>query len=153
MAGVVIGRGLFVRARRALVQSLRAGAGGAGDEARAAERRRIAREMHDVLAHRLSLLSVHAGALEFRPDARLRRSPSPISPRSSRSRARRGCGSPRRSSWARRHRRPRPGELRDRPALHLSVPTVKAHVSRLLDKLDVDNRVQIALLVQAAGER
>ena len=30
-------------------------------------------------------------------------------------------------------------------ALHLSVPTVKAHVSRLLDKLDVDNRVQIAL--------
>jgi DNA-binding NarL/FixJ family response regulator len=36
-------------------------------------------------------------------------------------------------------------------ALHLSVPTVKAHVSRLLDKLDVDNRVQIALLVQAAS--
>jgi DNA-binding NarL/FixJ family response regulator len=36
-------------------------------------------------------------------------------------------------------------------ALHLSVATVKAHVSRLLDKLDVDNRVQIALLVQAAG--
>jgi signal transduction histidine kinase len=37
--------------------------------ARQAERTRIAREMHDVLAHRLSLLSVHAGALEFRPDA------------------------------------------------------------------------------------
>ena len=37
-------------------------------------------------------------------------------------------------------------------ALHLSIATVKAHVSRLLDKLDVDNRVQIALLVQAAGE-
>jgi DNA-binding NarL/FixJ family response regulator len=37
-------------------------------------------------------------------------------------------------------------------ALHLSVPTVKGHVSRLLDKLDVDNRVQIALLVQVAGE-
>ena len=36
-------------------------------------------------------------------------------------------------------------------ALHLSVPTVKAHVSRLLDKLDVDNRVQIALLVKDAG--
>jgi len=38
-------------------------------ETRAAERQRIAREMHDVLAHRLSLLSVHAGALEFHPDA------------------------------------------------------------------------------------
>ena len=25
--------------------------------------------MHDVLAHRISLLSLHAGALEFRPDA------------------------------------------------------------------------------------
>jgi DNA-binding NarL/FixJ family response regulator len=37
-------------------------------------------------------------------------------------------------------------------ALHLSVATVKGHVSRLLDKLDVDNRVQIALLVQDAGE-
>ncbi len=36
--------------------------------------------------------------------------------------------------------------------LHLSVATVKGHVSRLLDKLEVDNRVQIALLVQAAGE-
>jgi DNA-binding NarL/FixJ family response regulator len=36
--------------------------------------------------------------------------------------------------------------------LHLSIPTVKAHVSRLLDKLEVDNRVQIALLVEAAGE-
>ena len=36
-------------------------------------------------------------------------------------------------------------------SLHLSVPTIKAHVSRLLDKLGVDNRVQIALLVQHAG--
>jgi DNA-binding NarL/FixJ family response regulator len=37
--------------------------------------------------------------------------------------------------------------------LHLSVATVKAHVSRLLDKLEVDNRVQIALLVQRAAGR
>jgi DNA-binding NarL/FixJ family response regulator len=37
--------------------------------------------------------------------------------------------------------------------LHLSVATVKGHVSRLLDKLEVDNRVQIALLVQEAGEQ
>jgi DNA-binding NarL/FixJ family response regulator len=36
--------------------------------------------------------------------------------------------------------------------LHLSVATVKGHVSRLLDKLEVENRVQIALLVQAARE-
>jgi len=68
-AGVVIGWGLFVRARRELVRSLRERAERAEVEARAAERRRIAREMHDVLAHRISLLSVHAGALEFRPDA------------------------------------------------------------------------------------
>jgi signal transduction histidine kinase len=39
------------------------------EEARAAERRRIAREMHDVLAHRISMVSVHAGALEYHPDA------------------------------------------------------------------------------------
>jgi regulatory LuxR family protein len=32
----------------------------------------------------------------------------------------------------------------------MSVATVKAHVSRLLVKLGVDNRVQIALLVQDA---
>ena len=35
--------------------------------------------------------------------------------------------------------------------LHMSVATVKAHVSRLLTKLDASNRVQIALLVQDAG--
>jgi signal transduction histidine kinase len=69
LSGVVLGWGLFVRARRELVQSLRAQGDRAAEEAREAERRRIAREMHDVLAHRLSLLSVHAGALEFRPDA------------------------------------------------------------------------------------
>ena len=69
LTGVALGWGLFVRARRQLVRSLRDQIDGTGDEARAAERRRIAREMHDVLAHRLSLLSVHAGALEFRPDA------------------------------------------------------------------------------------
>jgi DNA-binding NarL/FixJ family response regulator len=34
--------------------------------------------------------------------------------------------------------------------LYLSVPTVKAHISRLLVKLDLENRVQIALLVQQA---
>jgi DNA-binding NarL/FixJ family response regulator len=37
--------------------------------------------------------------------------------------------------------------------LHVSVATVKAHVSRLLTKLDLDNRVQIALLVHHAVGR
>jgi signal transduction histidine kinase len=69
LTGVVLGWGLFVRARRELVRSLNERAERGEVEARAAERRRIAREMHDVLAHRISLLSVHAGALEFRPDA------------------------------------------------------------------------------------
>ena len=35
--------------------------------------------------------------------------------------------------------------------LYLSVPTVKAHVSRLFDKLLVTNRVQIAICVHDAG--
>ncbi len=35
--------------------------------------------------------------------------------------------------------------------LHMSVATVKAHVSRLLVKLEVENRVQVALLVQTAA--
>ena len=33
---------------------------------------------------------------------------------------------------------------------HLSLATVKGHVSALLMKLDLDNRVQIALMVQDA---
>ncbi|MER7499985.1 histidine kinase [Nonomuraea pusilla] len=61
--------GIVVRARRQLVWSLRQRALTAAGEARRLERERIAREMHDVLAHRLSMLSLHAGALEFRPDA------------------------------------------------------------------------------------
>jgi DNA-binding NarL/FixJ family response regulator len=36
-------------------------------------------------------------------------------------------------------------------ALHLSVPTVKTHVSGILAKLDLNNRVQIALLAHDAG--
>jgi DNA-binding NarL/FixJ family response regulator len=35
--------------------------------------------------------------------------------------------------------------------LYLSVATVKAHVSRVLAKLGLDNRTQIALLVHDAG--
>jgi signal transduction histidine kinase len=68
--------GAFVRVRRDLVLSLRERARTLQEEqtlrvseARRAERTRIAREMHDVLAHRISLLAVHAGALEFNPDA------------------------------------------------------------------------------------
>ncbi len=37
-------------------------------QARAAERTRIAREMHDVLAHRISLVAMHASALNYRSD-------------------------------------------------------------------------------------
>ncbi|WP_433347852.1 sensor histidine kinase [Micromonospora sp. CA-111912] len=74
--GSVLAWGMFVRARRQLILSLRDRADRAEAEqqlrvaqARQLERTRIAREMHDVLAHRISLLSLHAGALEFRPDA------------------------------------------------------------------------------------
>ncbi|MBX9396677.1 sensor histidine kinase [Streptomyces sp. TRM72054] len=72
----VIGWGMLVRSKRQLMFSLRDRAQRAETEAhlRAEQAQRlareaIAREMHDVLAHRLTLLSVHAGALEFRPDA------------------------------------------------------------------------------------
>lgn len=68
--------GLYARSRRALVASLTERAAAAEREAqqRAEENERearsaLAREMHDVLGHRLSLLSVHAGALAYHPDA------------------------------------------------------------------------------------
>ncbi|MFI2779594.1 sensor histidine kinase [Streptomyces sp. ALB3] len=68
--------GMVVRSRRHLVVTLRERAHRAeaeaalrAEKAQRLAREAIAREMHDVLAHRLTLLSVHAGALEFRPDA------------------------------------------------------------------------------------
>jgi DNA-binding NarL/FixJ family response regulator len=36
--------------------------------------------------------------------------------------------------------------------LYMSIATVKAHVSRILEKLELNNRVQIALLTHDAGE-
>ncbi|KAB2346201.1 sensor histidine kinase [Actinomadura rudentiformis] len=74
--GALVGWGALARSRRALLESLRERArraeaeqGRRVAEARMLERTRIAREMHDVLAHRLSLLATYAGALEYRPDA------------------------------------------------------------------------------------
>ena len=73
--GVIVLTGLYIGGRRQLLQSLRNQARSAEREnqahihtARADERTRIAREMHDVLAHRLSLVALHAGALEYRTD-------------------------------------------------------------------------------------
>ncbi|WP_221584724.1 sensor histidine kinase [Microbacterium sp. G2-8] len=67
--------GLYIGARRALVASLHERALEAERErelqvsaAQAGERTRIAREMHDVLAHRISLVAMHAGALAYRED-------------------------------------------------------------------------------------
>ena len=76
LAAAVVCWGMFVRARRQLVLSLRDRVARAeseqqlrAEQARHLERERIAREMHDLLAHRISLVSMHAGALEFRSDA------------------------------------------------------------------------------------
>jgi signal transduction histidine kinase len=74
--GALLGWGALARSRRALLISLyeraqraEAEQGRRVAEARMAERRTLAREMHDVLAHRLSLVATHAGALEYRPDS------------------------------------------------------------------------------------
>lgn len=72
----LLGWGALNQARWALLASLRERARRAEEdrdrrvaEARTAERALIAREMHDVLAHRLTLVATYAGALEYRPDA------------------------------------------------------------------------------------
>ncbi|WP_224390379.1 histidine kinase [Pseudonocardia sp. ICBG1293] len=72
---VSVTAGLLTGIRRAMVDDLRERLDRAEaeralreDQARADERRRIAGEMHDRLGHRLSLLSVHAGALALRGD-------------------------------------------------------------------------------------
>ena len=75
VVAAVVAVGSSVGADRARVQSLRDRAETSEREqqarvaaARASERTRIAREMHDVLAHRISLVAMHAGALTYRPD-------------------------------------------------------------------------------------
>ncbi|PRX96119.1 sensor histidine kinase [Allonocardiopsis opalescens] len=75
ITALVLAWGMRVRARRELVEELRRRAESAeaedaarAERLRAEERERIAGEMHDVLAHRISLVSLHAGALEIRPD-------------------------------------------------------------------------------------
>jgi signal transduction histidine kinase len=71
----MLGWGQFVGSRRELMWNLRQRAERAeaeqelrASEARATERTRIAREMHDVVAHRISNVSMRAGALAFRDD-------------------------------------------------------------------------------------
>ena len=71
----VVVLGMYVGSRRELEANLRDQAARAkaeqeqrAEQARAAERARIAREMHDALAHRISLVSIHAGALTYRDD-------------------------------------------------------------------------------------
>ena len=67
--------GLYTAVRRALLAELReraeqaeSGRAAAEEQARRAERTRIAREMHDIVAHKISLVALQAGALEVNPD-------------------------------------------------------------------------------------
>jgi signal transduction histidine kinase len=75
VVGVLVAFGMYVGARRELLATLKDRAERAEREqsmrvsqARANERGRIAREMHDVLAHRISLVAMHAGAMTYRTD-------------------------------------------------------------------------------------
>ncbi|GAB2678896.1 histidine kinase [Kribbella swartbergensis] len=74
LIGTWIAIGAYVGARRDLMVSLRDRAERAeaerelrGEQARLGERARIAQEMHDVLAHKVSLIALHAGGLEVNP--------------------------------------------------------------------------------------
>ncbi|MDN5600952.1 MAG: histidine kinase [Brachybacterium sp.] len=67
--------GMYTSTRRALLAQLQqraeqaeSGRAVAEDQARRAERTRIAREMHDIVAHKISLVAMHAGALEVNPN-------------------------------------------------------------------------------------
>jgi signal transduction histidine kinase len=71
----MMGWGLYIGTRREVMWNLRTRAERAETEqdlrmarARSTERARIAREMHDVLAHRITQVSMQAGALAFRDD-------------------------------------------------------------------------------------
>ncbi|WP_307813875.1 sensor histidine kinase [Nocardioides baculatus] len=71
----MMGWGLYIGTRREIMWTLRTRAERAETEqdlrlgqARSTERARIAREMHDVLAHRITQVSMQAGALAFRDD-------------------------------------------------------------------------------------
>lgn len=71
----MLGWGMYIGSRRELLaalhqRALRAEAEQAlrTQQAQISERGRIAREMHDVLAHRISQISMQAGALTFRDD-------------------------------------------------------------------------------------
>lgn len=75
IVALVAAIGSYVGARRDLMRALhdRAEEAERRQETRvlqgqAEERNRIAREMHDVLAHRISLVSMHAGVLAYRDD-------------------------------------------------------------------------------------
>ncbi len=75
VVAVTVGWGLFIGSRRELLAALRERAVDAEtqqvlrvSQAQSAERARIAREMHDVLAHRISMVAMHAGALAYRSD-------------------------------------------------------------------------------------
>ncbi|MEU6120836.1 histidine kinase [Streptomyces sp. NPDC047123] len=74
-AGIAVAVGLAIGSRRAEVRSLWERAVSAEREqsaraahARSQERTRIAREMHDVLGHRISRVALHAGVLDHRGD-------------------------------------------------------------------------------------
>ena len=74
LIGAWVAAGSYIGARRDLMVSLRDRAERAeaerelrAEQVRLGERARIAQEMHDILAHKVSLIALHAGGLEVNP--------------------------------------------------------------------------------------
>lgn len=153
MLGLVVATGFYVGARRELLQTLRQRAEAAeraqesrAAEARQAERTRIAREMHDVLAHRISLVAMQAGGLAYRED--LTRAQITASAETIRDSAHRALGELREVLGVLRAEEDAVPTEREAPQ-----PTLAELAALLADADEAGNRVHLDLTGLPGGDR